>query len=245
MISSNAHIQQPTAAMLVIGDEILSGRTQDTNTQFIACKLTEAGIRLVEVRIVSDSHDEIVLAVNRLRSKYNYVFTSGGIGPTHDDITADAIADAFGVGINVREDAKRILSSNYSDGDKALNEARLRMARIPDEAILIENPVSKAPGFALDNVYVMAGVPEIFKVMVDSIIPLLTGGPPLLAISVKFFKPESEIAKRLEYIASNFSGGTIGSYPFSYQGVHGTNVVARHFDEESLKDIEAKLKELS
>ena len=245
MVSSNTNIQQPTAAMLVIGDEILSGRTQDTNTQFIACELTAVGISLAEVRVVPDFHDEIVSAVNSLRFKYDYVFTSGGIGPTHDDITADAIADAFRVSINVREDARRILSSNYSDGDKALNDARLRMARIPEGAILIENPVSKAPGFSLDNVYVMAGVPEIFKVMVDSIIPLLTGGPPLLAISVKFFRPESEIAKPLEYIAANFSGGSIGSYPFNHEGVHGTNVVARHFDEESLKAIEGKLKELS
>ena len=245
MISSTANIQQPTAAMLVIGDEILSGRTQDTNTQFLARKLTAVGISLTEVRIVPDYHDVILSAVNSLRFKYNYVFTSGGIGPTHDDITADAIAAAFEVSIDVREDARRILSSNYSDGEKALNDARLRMARIPEGASLIDNPVSKAPGFNLDNVYVMAGVPEIFQVMVASIIPSLTGGPPLLAISVKLFRPESEIAKSLESIAANFSGGSIGSYPFNYQGAHGTNVVARHFDEEILKAIEDQLKELA
>ena len=244
MLSSNANIKQPTAAMLVIGDEILSGQTQDSNTQFIARKLTASGINLAEVRVVSDTNDQIVAAVNSLRTQYNYVFTSGGIGPTHDDITADAIADAFKVSIDVREDARRILSTNYSEGDKALNDARLRMARIPAGAILIDNPISKAPGFSLGNVYVMAGVPKIFKVMVESVMPSLTGGPPLLAISVKLFRPESEIAQPLEDIASNFSGGSIGSYPFNHQGVHGTNVVARHFDETTLKAIEDKLKAL-
>ena len=207
----NANIVQPTAAMLVIGDEILSGRTQDTNTQFIAAKLTDIGINLVEVRVVSDLKEHIVSAVNSLRDRYNYVFTCGGIGPTHDDITADAIASAFGVGIDVREDAKRILGTNYSEGEAALNEARLRMARIPDTALLIHNPISKAPGFYLENVYVMAGVPSIFKAMVASVIPTLNVGPPLLSVSVKFLRPESEIAKSLEVIAANFSGGSIGS----------------------------------
>ncbi len=236
---------QPTAAMLVIGDEILSGRTQDTNTQFIAKRLTEAGIHLSEVRVVLDVEKDIMLAINNLRLSYTYVFTSGGIGPTHDDITADAVAKAFKVGINVREDAKRILSTNYKDGEKSLNESRLRMARIPNGALLIDNPISKAPGFSLGNVYVMAGVPSIFKVMVESALQGLVGGPPLLSISVKVLRPESEIAKRLEDIAHNFSGGSIGSYPFNVDGVHGTNVVARHFDEKSLVEIEKKLKEIS
>ena len=236
---------QPSAAMLVIGDEILSGRTQDTNTQLIAQKLTEVGINLLEVRVVSDRMDDIIFAVNSLRRKYNYVFTSGGIGPTHDDITADAIAEAFNVEISIREDARLILSTNYPDGEKSLNNARLRMARIPDGALLIDNPISKAPGFSLENVYVMAGVPSIFKVMVESVIPTLVGGPPLLSISVKFLKPESEISERIEHIASNFSGGSIGSYPFNIEGLHGTNVVARHFNKKSLTDVEKKLKKIT
>ena len=244
MSYTKKNIIQPSAAMLVIGDEILSGRTQDTNTQFIANKLTLSGINLAEVRVVCDIKRDIIAAVNNLRKKYTYVFTSGGIGPTHDDITADAIANAFKVGISIREDARRILSSNYSDGEKSLNEARLRMARIPEGASLINNPISKAPGFCLGNVYVMAGVPSIFKVMVDSVIPTLIGGPPLLSLSVKFLKPESEIAQNLEIIASNFPESSIGSYPFNLEGVHGTNVVVRHFDKIVLKTIEKNLKAL-
>jgi molybdenum cofactor synthesis domain-containing protein len=235
---------QPNAAILIIGDEILSGRTQDTNSNFLAKKLTEVGINLSEVRVVPDSNEEIVFAVNNLRSKYTYVFTSGGIGPTHDDITADAIAQAFEVEISVNEDAKRILSSNYIDGEKSLNKARLRMARIPNGASLIDNPISKAPGFFLNNVYVMAGVPPIFKAMVESIIPTLVVGSPLLSISVKFFKSEGDIAKGLEDIATKFSDVSIGSYPFSEEGVYGTNVVARHFNKKILNIIENELKEL-
>lgn len=244
MSEGSEKILQPTAAMLVIGDEILSGRTQDTNTNFIAKKLTGLGINLIEVRVVSDSNRDIKEAINDLRFKYKYVFTSGGIGPTHDDITADAISDAFEVGITIREDAKLILSSHYSDGDDSLNAARLRMARIPDGASLIDNPVSKAPGFFLENVYVMAGVPSIFKAMVESILPTLTGGPPLLSVSVRFLKPESEIAENLESIASNFPSASIGSYPFSQDEIHGTNVVVRHFDKFILKVIEDELKKM-
>ena len=244
MSSNIDSISGPTAAMLVIGDEILSGRTQDTNTQFIATKLTEVGINLIEVRIVSDSAVQIVSAVNDLRAQYDYLFTSGGIGPTHDDVTADAIADAFKVGISVRDDAKKILSSNYIDGEKALNDARLRMARIPDGALLIDNPISKAPGFSLRNVYVMAGVPLIFRAMVESIIPTLKGGPPLLSVSVRLLQPESEIAKDLEAIASDFFGGSIGSYPFNSDGAHGTNIVARHYDPKVLQVVKRKLNKI-
>ena len=235
---------QPSAAILIIGDEILSGRTQDTNSNFLAKKLTEEGINLAEIRVVSDSNDSIISAVNNLRYKYTYVFTSGGIGPTHDDITADAIAKAFEVGIGVNEDAKKILSSHYIDGEKSLNEARLKMARIPDGASLIENPISKAPGFLLHNVYVLAGVPSIFRGMVESIIPMLTGGAPLMSVSVKLFKPEGDIAKKLEDIVTEFSNVSIGSYPFSEKGMYGTNVVGRSSDKNILKVIEKKLQQL-
>ena len=171
----------PTAAMLTIGDEILSGRTRDANLPHLAEALAARGIALREARVVPDVADEIVAAVNALRARYDHVFTSGGIGPTHDDITADAIAAAFGVPIGVREDARAILATNYANPEVELNEARLRMARIPDGATLIDNPVSKAPGFSLGNVHVMAGVPAVFQAMVAGLLPGLTGGRPLLS----------------------------------------------------------------
>lgn len=237
-------IVQPSAAILIIGDEILSGRTQDTNSNFLAKQLTEVGINLSEVRVIPDLEEEIVFAINNLRFKYKYVFTSGGIGPTHDDITADAISKAFEVGISVNEDAKRMLISNYSDGEKSLNLARLKMARIPHGASLIHNPISKAPGFFLNNVYVMAGVPSIFKVMVESVIPTLTGGAPLFSVAVKFLKSEGYIAQDLENIASKYSDVSIGSYPFSENGIYGTNVVARHFDKNILETVKHELEQL-
>ena len=244
-MSSTTHsLVQPSAAIIIIGDEILSGRTQDTNSNFLAKKLNTVGINLSEIRVVSDLAEEIVFAVNSLSAKFTYVFTSGGIGPTHDDITADAIAQAFGVGISINEDAKRILSSNYSDGEKSLNEARLRMTRIPHGASLIDNPISKAPGFMLNNVYVLAGVPSIFKALVDSVMPTLVGGPRLLSVSVKFLKPEGDIAKQLENIATKFSDVSIGSYPFSEAGIYGTNVVARHFNKDRLKTVENELEQI-
>ena len=235
-------ILQPTAAMLVIGNEILSGRTQDTNTNFLAKKLTTLGINLCEVRVVADLREEIIFAVNSLRTKYEYVFTSGGIGPTHDDITADAISAAFDVRLSVRKDAKKILEKYYSDNGNTLNEARLRMARIPVGATLIENSISKAPGFCLQNVYVMAGVPSIFKVMVEWILPKLIFGQPLLSLSITCLKPEGEIAKNLEALATKFPSSSIGSYPFIHDGILGTTIVARHFDESVLKCIEEELK---
>ncbi|MBO6604761.1 MAG: competence/damage-inducible protein A, partial [Roseicyclus sp.] len=166
----------PTAAMLVIGDEILSGRTRDANMHYLAQELTKHGIRLSEVRIVPDDHDAIVGAVQALSAGYDTVFTSGGIGPTHDDITAEAVADAFAVPIGIRDDARAILQEHYDRQGSMLNEARLRMARIPEGASLIDNPVSAAPGFTLHNVHVMAGVPTVFQTMVASVLPTLTGG---------------------------------------------------------------------
>ena len=194
----------PTAAMLVIGDEILSGRTRDANMYHLAGRLTAHGIDLAEVRVVGDDADTIVTALNALRARYDTVFTSGGIGPTHDDITADCVAQAFGVGIDIREDARQILASNYPEGAAALNPARLRMARIPDGAALIDNPVSKAPGFTIGNVHVMAGVPAVFKAMVESILPTLTGGAPLLSESVRIDKGEGDIAGPLGRIAADY-----------------------------------------
>ena len=166
-------MSNPTAAMLVIGDEILSGRTRDSNMHYLAGELTRIGIRLAEVRVVADEHAAIVAAVNALRAAYDNVFTSGGIGPTHDDITADAIAAAFGAPITHRADAMALLGAHYERQGLPFHEARQRMARIPDGAVLIENPISTAPGFTLGNVHVMAGVPSIFQAMVASVGPVM------------------------------------------------------------------------
>lgn len=217
----------PTAAFLVIGDEVLSGRTQDANVQFLATTLNEYGIGLKEVRIVADDHNEIAAAARSLSEKYDTVFTSGGIGPTHDDITADAIAAAFGVPIDVREDARAILEAHYANTEFELNEARLRMARIPEGASLIENPVSFAPGFRLENVHVCAGVPKIFQAMVLAVAPGLARGEVVISETVQVFLPEGEIAEKLGEISKDFPEVSIGSYPFSSQGKFGSNIVAR------------------
>ena len=169
----------PTAAMLVIGDEILSGRTRDSNAHHLAGELTQRGIRLMEVRVVADDQPAIVAAVNALRAAFDNVFTSGGIGPTHDDITADAIAAAFGVAIDHRADAMALLQAHYDRAGLPFTESRKRMARIPEGATLIENPVSVAPGFSLGNVHVMAGVPNIFQAMLQGVLAGLAGGAPL------------------------------------------------------------------
>ncbi len=220
----------PTAAMLVIGDEILSGRTHDTNTHFLAQALTGRGIALREVRVVADEQDAIVMAVNALRGAYTHVFTSGGIGPTHDDITADAIAAAFGIGISHRADAMALLAAHYQKVGHEFNESRRRMARIPDGAVLIDNPVSTAPGFSVEKVHVMAGVPSIFQAMVASVLPTLTGGAPLLSDSMRVMTGEGEIAARFGAIAAGFPDLTMGSYPFVRDGAQGTNLVVRGTD---------------
>ena len=220
----------PTAAMLVIGDEILSGRTRDANMHFLAGELTQVGIDLKEVRVVSDDTPAIVSAVQALRESYDYLFTSGGIGPTHDDITADAIAAAFDAPIDVRDDARAILAAHYDRSGQELNAARLRMARIPDGATLIDNPVSAAPGFTLGNVHVMAGVPSVFQAMVAGVLTGLTQGAPLLSQSVRIDRGEGEIAAPLGEIAAEHPTVSLGSYPFQKNGAFGTNIVIRGVD---------------
>ncbi len=220
----------PTAAMLVIGDEILSGRTRDANMHHLAGELTSAGIDLREVRIVSDDRDAIVAAVTALAAGHDHVFTSGGIGPTHDDITADCIAAAFGVSIGVRDDARAILQAHYDRMGTELNAARLRMARIPEGAALIDNPVSAAPGFSLRNVHVMAGVPTVFQAMVASLLPTLTGGQPLLSQTLRVMRGEGDIAGPLADVAAAHPALSIGSYPFQKDGVFGANIVVRGTD---------------
>lgn len=220
----------PTAAMLVIGDEILSGRTRDANMHYLAGELTKAGINLTEVRIVSDDRDAIIAATKALSGAYETVFTSGGIGPTHDDITADCIAAAFGAHIDVRDDARALLQAHYDRQDTELNTARLRMARIPDGATLIDNPVSVAPGFSIENVHVMAGVPSVFQAMVASVIPTLTGGAPLLSQTLRINRGEGDIAGPLGELATAHPDLSIGSYPFQKDGVFGANIVIRGTD---------------
>jgi molybdenum cofactor synthesis domain-containing protein len=220
----------PTAAMLVIGDEILSGRTRDANMHHLAGELTKHGIALREVRVVPDEPAAIVAAVQALAGAHDTVFTSGGIGPTHDDITADAIAEAFGRAIDVREDARAILAAHYERTGLELNAARLRMARIPDGAALIDNPVSAAPGFTLENVHVMAGVPAIFEAMLASVLPTLTGGAPLLSQSLRIERGEGDIAGPLGELAAEFPDLSFGSYPSQRGGVYGATVVVRGSD---------------
>lgn len=220
----------PTAAMLVIGDEILSGRTRDANMYFLAGELTKQGITLAEVRVVGDESTDIVAAVQALSKRYDTVFTSGGIGPTHDDITADCIAAAFDRHIDVRDDARALLAAHYKNTGAELNESRLRMARIPDGAALIDNPVSVAPGFTVENVHVMAGVPSVFQAMVASVLPRLTGGAPLLSQSLRIDRGEGDIAGPLAILAAEFDDLSIGSYPFQQNGAFGANIVIRGED---------------
>lgn len=234
----------PTAAMLVIGDEILSGRTRDANMHHLAQELTKVGINLREVRIVSDDRDAIVAALNGLRAAYDTVITSGGIGPTHDDITADCVAAAFGVNIDIRDDAAALLQAHYDSRGMEFNNARKRMARIPDGATLIENPVSIAPGFTIGNVHVMAGVPSVFQAMVASVIPTLTGGAPILSQTLRVDRGEGDIAGPLGQLAADFPDLSIGSYPFQHNGAYGSNIVVRGSDGAQVDHAMARLAEL-
>jgi len=237
-------MEQPTAAMLVIGDELLSGRTHDANMHHLANQLTELGINLCEARFIGDDASVIVPNIVELRTKFDYLFTSGGIGPTHDDITTDCVAEAFGRQVSVRPDAFKILKKYYDEKGIELNEARLRMARIPETADLIENPISGAPGYIIENVYVMAGVPKIFKSMLKTLLPNLKKGSPKLSISVKLYKGEGDIALELEQIVKAFSELNFGSYPFNENGIHGTNIVIRGKDEKLMIQAEEKVRTL-
>ena len=234
----------PTAAMLVIGDEILSGRTRDSNLHYLASELTKTGIVLTEARVVADDHATIVRAVNDLRARYDHLFTSGGIGPTHDDITADAIAAAFGVPITHRADAMARLSAHYERSGIPFNDARMRMARIPLGAVLIDNPVSTAPGFTVENVHVMAGVPNIFQAMLASVLPTLTGGAPLLSQSLRVMRGEGDIAGLFGDLAAQFPDLSMGSYPFNAGGAMGTNLVVRGTDAAQIDAAMIRLAEL-
>ena len=219
-----------TAALLVIGDEILSGRTQDKNVGQVAVWLNEQGIRLAEVRIVPDDQARIAEAVNALRSAYDYLFTTGGIGPTHDDITVDSIAAAFGVPVIVHPEARRILEAYYASRG-GVTDARLRMARVPEGAELIPNGFSGAPGVRIGNVYILAGVPSIAAAMLQALDGKLEGGRPMVSLTVGAYVAESEVADLLREAEAAHPGVAIGSYPFMRDGVHGANFVMRSDDE--------------
>ena len=231
--------EEVAAALLVIGNEILSGRTQDVNVQYIATGLNEVGVRLKEVRVVADDEAAIIGALNALRAQYAYVFTTGGIGPTHDDITAECVARAFSVPLlrdprAVEQLLKQIRPEN-------LNEARLRMANIPQGADLIDNPVSHAPGFHIGNVYVMAGVPRIMQAMFDGVKSTLKGGARMLAASVIIHAPEGSVAAPLGEIQAGALDTEIGSYPFARDGRFGTVIVTRGTDRDRVLSVSAQV----
>ena len=234
-------MSNPTAAILVVGDEILSGRTRDSNLHFLAQELARVGIDLQEARVVPDRPATIVAAVRERSGANDHLFTSGGIGPTHDDITADAVAAAMGVPLRVREDALAVLKAHYDRMGVEMNEARLRMARVPEGAILIDNPVSAAPGFSIRNVHVMAGVPRIFEAMVAGLLPRLTGGTPLLSSTYRIQRGEGEIAGPLAQLAADYPDLAMGSYPFNAGGVFGANVVIRGPDGARVNEAMTRL----
>ncbi len=223
----------PTACLIIIGNEVLSGRTRDANLQYLATRLTEMGIRMAEARVIPDDADVIVNTVNECRAKYTYVFTSGGIGPTHDDITAACIARAFGVALERNAEARRQLRRNY-DSDDQLTEARLKMTEIPVGAALVENPVSNAPGFRMENVYVFAGIPRILQAMFEGIAGELVGGVPVLSRAVTAPVPEGILGGPLADLQAAHPDVEIGSYPFNKDGIHGASVVMRGRDADRL-----------
>ena len=223
----------PTACLLVIGSEVLSGRTPDRNLNHLARRLAELGVDLREARVLPDDEGMIVAAVNETRARYHYVFTTGGIGPTHDDITADSIAKAFGVGVAHHPDAVALMRASYPP--EMLNEARLRMARVPNGAVLIKNPVSHAPGFRIENVFVFAGVPAIMQAMFEEIAHELEGGPPAASVTVSCFLGEGAVADRLRTLQEEWRTAVeIGSYPFYRKHRYGTSIVFRSRDPSAL-----------
>jgi molybdenum cofactor synthesis domain-containing protein len=220
------------AALVVIGDEILSGRTEDKNIAQVARWLNDQGIRLSEVRVVPDLEEAIVAAVNALRPVHDYVITTGGIGPTHDDITIDSIAAAFGVPVVVHPQARRVLEDYYRDRPLGLTETRLRMARVPEGAELIPNPTSGAPGVKMGNVYILAGVPNIAAAMLEALDGKLEGGRPMVSVTIRAYAAESDVAALLKQVQDKHPGVSIGSYPFYRQGNFGADFVVRSDDAE-------------
>ena len=221
-----------TACLIIIGNEILSGRTRDANLQFLAENLNALGIRLMEGRIIPDVEDTIIAAVNDARARFDYVFTTGGIGPTHDDITAAAVARAFGRRLIRHPAAEALLLAHYRPED--VTPERMKMADVPEDAVLLDNPVSRAPGFQVDNVFVLPGVPRIMQAMFDLFKHRLAGGAAMLSRSIASYTPEGEIAARLADLQGAYPALEIGSYPFSRDGRHGATIVIRGTDQADI-----------
>lgn len=234
----------PTASVLLIGNELLSGRTRDANLPYMGEQLSARGIKITGAHIIPDVPDVIVSTVNYLRAKNTYLFTTGGIGPTHDDITAECIAAAFGVDLPINEEAKAILLAYFDERGIETNEDRLRMARIPVGATLIDNPVSAAPGFRMDNVFVMAGVPKIMQKMFDSVLPTLDAGPTISSVSVACNLGEGTIAAGLRALQLRYPDIDIGSYPGSITEKSKVSLVARGTNKVQLEAIERELQQL-
>lgn len=231
-----------TAAVIVIGNEILSGRTQDINLSYLGKRFDELGIHLIEARVVRDIPKEIIHAVNYLRENCKYVFTTGGIGPTHDDITTECIAGAFEVEVERNPDAEKYLTDWYGEGK--VNDARMKMANIPVGATLVENPVSGAPGYRMENVYVFAGVPKIMQAMFETIAPELIGGEPMLTQTISAHMQESKIAPGLDQLQNEYPEISIGSYPFYRNKRFGVSIVSRGTDQKELDILDQKLRDL-
>ena len=231
-----------TACILVIGNEILSGRTKDANIQYLATELGQLGIRVMECRVIPDVEATVVATVNEVRAKFDYVFTTGGIGPTHDDITADSVAKAFGVGIDIDERALKPMLAYFEKRGVEVTPARLRMARIPFGAELVENSVSIAPGFMLGNVIVMAGIPAVMQVMLDAATRFLKTGKKMLSAAIDLVRPEGEIAALFGELQQRYPDVPMGSYPFYRDGKPGTQLVLRSTDPDRLAAAENELK---
>ncbi len=235
-------MNSPTACLIVIGNEILSGRTQDTNVAYIGHRCDELGISLCEVRVIADDETEIVATVNHCRQRYEMVFTTGGIGPTHDDITTASLAKAFSVKVFRDPEAVSLMQNHYDENK--LNDARLNMADVPEGAQLIENPVSGAPGYRMDNVYVMAGVPAIMQAMFESLAPGLTHGDPVISRTVPTALMESRFSNELGELQKGYQDVSFGSYPFVRSGRFGVNIVLRSSDKMLLQQAESALRDM-
>ena len=237
-----------TAALIIIGNEVLSGRTHDKNLPYIAEKLNGVGVRLTEARVIPDIPDIIIRTIRELSASFTYVFTTGGLGPTHDDITADCVAEAMGVAIDIDPEALRRLEIHYENSGLEINEARLRMARIPSGATLIDNPISAAPGFRIGNVHVMAGVPKIMQAMLDGILPTLKGGRPMISITLRCSLPEGRIAQGLGALAKAYPDVDFGSYPAWTKTAFQVSLVVRGEDpdrvEQAAQAVEGLIRDL-
>ena len=229
-----------TACLIIIGNEILSGRTRDANLQFLGENLNALGIRLMEGRVIPDVEATIIANVNEARARFDYVFTTGGIGPTHDDITSACIAKAFGRKLIRHPDAEKLLLAHYKPED--VTEARMKMADVPEGSTLLDNPVSRAPGFQVGNVFVLPGVPRIMQAMFDLFKHRLTGGAEMLSKSIASYTPEGKIAARLTTLQDEHPALEIGSYPFSRDGRHGSTIVIRGTDAADIADAAEKLR---